>query len=126
MTDFTYPRKEKLKQKKEIDLLFANGKWKTVGNLRLITLDLEKKSSLNFLVDNQKFGVSVSKRNFKKAVDRNRIKRMLREVYRHNKTIFTESYGTRSISMLFWMSKEKPESLETLEQNFLTLCKSKK
>jgi ribonuclease P protein component len=39
---------------------------------------------------NLKCGVSVSKRNFKKAVDRNRIKRLLREAYRIHKAPLQE------------------------------------
>ena len=80
MTDFKFPREEKLKHKSEIDLLFAKGKWQTCGNLRIISIDLEKKPQEGFLISNQKFGVSVSKRYFKKAVDRNRIKRLLRSI----------------------------------------------
>ena len=72
-----YPRKEKLKQKREIDLLFEKGRWLSQGNLRIISLDLEKKPQEDFSLTNQKFGVSVSKKYFKRAVDRNRIKRLL-------------------------------------------------
>ena len=126
MTDFRFPKAEKLKHKREIDLLFAKGKWQTCGNLRIISINLEKKPQEDFLISNQKFGVSVSKRYFKKAVDRNRIKRLLRETYRLNKEIFTDAFGKNSISMIFWVSNEKPVSYRSLEENFITLCKSKK
>lgn len=126
MTDFRFPKEEKLKHKREIDLLFAKGKWQSCGNLRIISINLEKKPQEDFIFSNQKFGVSVSKRYFKKAVDRNRIKRLLREAYRHNKEIFTEFFGTQSVSMIFWVSKEKPSDYQSLEENFITLCKSKK
>lgn len=121
-----YPTKEKLKQKKEIDLLFGKGKWLTCGNLRLISINLDKKPQEGLVVENQKIGVSVSKRYFKKAVHRNRIKRQLREVYRLNKSVFTEVFGTHSLTMIFWVSPELPKDFKSLEENFINLCKSKK
>lgn len=121
-----YPTREKLKQKREIDLLFGKGKWRSCGDLRIISIDLDKKPQEDFSVANQKVGVSVSKKYFKKAVDRNRIKRLLREVYRFNKDVFTEAFGTHSLSMIFWVSREKPADLKSVQENFLTLCKSKK
>lgn len=124
MSDFTLPKEEKLKHKKEIGLLFEKGKWKTCGNIRIITLDLDKKPQEDFFFKNQKVGVSVSKRYFKKAVDRNRIKRLLRESYRLNKELFVEKFGTNSLSMVFWVSAEKPSHFKTVEENFLKLCES--
>ena len=121
-----YPRREKLKQKKEIDLLFTKGKWLSSGSLRIISIDLDKKPADEFSINNQKVGVSVSKKYFKKAVDRNRIKRLLREIYRKDKVLFLEHFGKNSISMIFWVSKEHPKDLKTLEENFIHLCQSKK
>lgn len=121
-----YPTKEKLKQKREIDLLFGKGKWLTCGNLRVISIDLDKKPQEGLIVENQKVGVSVSKRYFKKAVHRNRIKRQLREVYRLNKLVFTTVFGAHSLSMIFWVNSEMPKDFKSLEENFLSLCKSKK
>lgn len=121
-----YPTREKLKQKKEIDFLFGKGRWQTCGSLRIISVDLDKKPSEDFTIPNQRFGVSVSKKFFKKAVDRNRIKRLLRELYRLNRDLFTDYFGTNSISMIFWVSAEKPRDYKSLEENFITLCKSKK
>lgn len=114
-----YPQKEKLKQKKEISLLFEKGKWKTCGSVRIISYE-------NNLFENQKVGVSVSKRNYKKATDRNRLKRLLREAYRLNKEKFVSAFGSNSISMIFWISKDFPKDLKTVEHDFLKLCEDKK
>jgi len=118
MSDYSYPREEKLKRESEIDLLFAKGKWKTHGNLRIIIL----KSHPELTNENGKIGVSVSKRYFKKAVHRNRIKRLLRESYRLNKELFRESFGEKTIAMLFWVSNEIPQKLEAVETQFKKLC----
>lgn len=126
MSDFKLPKYEKLKQKKEIGLLFEKGKWKTYENVRIITLNLDKKPQDGFSFDNQKIGVSVSKKHFKRAHDRNRIKRLLRECYRLNKDLFTEKFGTNSLTMVFWISKEMPAHFKVVEENFLKLCESVK
>ena len=126
MSDFKLPKEEKLKHKKEIGLLFEKGKWKTCDNLRIITLNLDKKPQEDFSFINQKVGVSVSKRHFKKAHDRNRIKRLLRECYRLNKELFVEKFGTNSLSMVFWVSTEMPAHFKIVEENFLKLCESVK
>jgi len=55
-----------------------------------------------------KTGVSVSKRNFKTAVDRNHIKRLLREVYRLNKATYFNNLTTQHAFMILYIGKEKP------------------
>ena len=122
MTDFKYPQKEKLKKKAEIDLLFAKGKWKSCGNLRIIIL----KKNANLSIENSKFGVSVSKKFFKKAVYRNRIKRLLRESYRLNKDLFKEIFGNEFIAMLFWASPQLPLKFNEVESEFKKLCESQR
>lgn len=120
MSNFKYPKAEKLKKKTEIDLLFAKGKWKSNGNLRIIFL----KNHPDLQTENVKLGVSVSKRYFKKAVHRNRVKRLLRECYRLNKILFRESFGDKTAAMLFWVASEIPEKFHDVEVEFMKLCKS--
>lgn len=124
MKQFGFPREQKLKHKKDIDLLFQKGKWSTCGNLRVITLDLSKYGDL----ENKDFkiGVSVSKKFFKKAVDRNRIKRLLKEAYRHHKADCKLVFGPQSLTMLFWVSKVAPENFGLVESELLTYLNSKK
>lgn len=120
MSDFKYPKQEKLKKDTEITLLFAKGKWRSCGNLRIIIL----KNHVDLQTENVKLGVSVSKRYFKKAVYRNRVKRLLRECYRLNKDLFRESFGDKTIAMLFWVSNELPEKFQNVEAEFIKLCQS--
>lgn len=114
MTDRGYKRSEKLKGKSGIDRLFREGKWHTGGSLRMIVLPDEGGKI-------PKVGVSVSKKFLKKAVDRNRAKRLLRETYRLNKALFLEAFGVSS-SMLFWVSRKLPKNQAEVEVDFIKLC----
>ena len=122
MQNFTYSRQEKLKKNTEIALLFDKGKWRSFGNLRIIIL----KDKPNLPVESQKFGVSVSKRYFKKAVHRNRVKRLLRECYRLNKDLFKETFGEKTLAMMFWVSSEMPAKFQEVEEQFIKLCQMQK
>lgn len=78
--NFFFPKSEKLCSDKLIDRLFTEGN-REIGSfpVRLVYLQVstEEISGINILV-------SVSKRHFKRAVKRNRVKRQLREYYRLN------------------------------------------
>jgi len=99
---FTYPKTEKLKSKNTIDLLFSEGKSVSKYPLRLVFVEnpLEEKEKI-------KMGVSVSKKYFKHAVDRNYFKRVLRECYRLNKHILTENLEKPYAFMFFYQSKDR-------------------
>lgn len=114
-----FSKKQKLKKENEISLLFKKGKWKTVGNIRVIVY-----SHPDFTTS--KVGVSASKRLFKKAVDRNRIKRLLREAYRLNQNEFETTFGTNSLCMFFWVSPKLPTHYSEVEKNFLQVLAHKK
>lgn len=122
MSPNRYPQKEKLKKRKEIAVLFEKGKWKSKGNLRIIML----KNNTEINIENSKLGVSVSKRHFRKAVDRNRIKRLLRECYRLHKNIYHKAFGNNAIAMIFWSSYEMPKNFQQVEAEFISLCNSTK
>jgi len=79
--DQSFPKIEKLKSKKIIDALFQEGHSKVFFPLRIVWLETQLPESVPV-----QCGVSVSKKNFPNATDRNRIKRQLRETYRLNKT----------------------------------------
>ena len=76
---FTFKRDEKLKSRKMIQQLFKEGKSFSNFPLRVIFLEPEKQVAC------LQAAFSVSSKNFKKAVERNRIKRLMRESYRLQK-----------------------------------------
>jgi ribonuclease P protein component len=74
-----FSKKEKLKSKKAIDHLFSTGKTITAFPIRVIYVG--KTTKENVLIS---AGVTVSKKNIKLAVERNLVKRRMKEAYRLN------------------------------------------
>lgn len=107
----TFPKKEKLKSRKLIERLFAEGTSIKVRNVKLLFLEAELPKDVPFQV-----GVTVPKKNFKSAVKRNRIKRLLRESYRLNKPrLFNNSKGNFAFLFLY-LGKDMPD-YHSIEQN---------
>ena len=97
----TFPKKEHLKRKKLIDELFTDGKKVSAYPLLLFY----KATTLPEEGVSIQTGVSVAKRNHKLAVTRNRIKRLMREVYRKNKSDF-QTNGATFAFMFIYTGKE--------------------
>lgn len=100
--NFKYPKNEKLKSKITIGLLFTEGKSVSKYPLRLVY-----KSGSFGKSEKVKMGVSVSKKNFKKAVDRNYFKRVLRETYRLNKHLLIDNLDQPYSFMFFYQTKDR-------------------
>ena len=98
----TYPNAEKLKSKTTIDLLFSEGKSVSKYPLRLVYVPIDPENE-----EQIKMCVSVSKKYFKKAVDRNYFKRVLRETYRLNKHLLLENSEKKYGFMFFYQTKDR-------------------
>lgn len=115
--DSTFGKKEKLKSKKLIGQLFSEGSSLSVFPLKLIY----------FRKENQdvpiKTAVSVPKKNFKQAVHRNKIKRLVRESYRLNKgMVFNNTQGNFAFLFLY-LGKDMPTFVEIESKMKLVLEK---
>lgn len=109
---FTLSKEERICSKKLINELFTgNGRSMTAFPLRVVFMK-------RTIVDDQPRAamlVSVPKRYFKHAVDRNRVKRQVREAFRRNKSIITQNLTDdhEAVSMAFvWLTDEKFPSSE--------------
>lgn len=112
---FTYNKTEKLKSKKELDNLFANGKSFLVFPLKVFYCISDKLSE-----DNINLGVGVSKRNFKNATARNRVKRLLREAYRLNKTNIHSTITNKQLSFfILFIDKTMPEKRNIIDDKMI-------
>jgi ribonuclease P protein component len=121
---YTYSGKEKLKSKKLIEKLFDEGRSLNEFPLRLVYLSVNHREDVRI-----KVAVSVSKRNFKKAVDRNRIKRLLREAYRLNNRKYFNNITTQYALMILYIGNEVQSfehidnAMKKLLLNFKTVVK---
>ncbi len=98
----TYSKKDKLKSRKLIDVLFKEGQSVSVYPLRLVYTASVAADFVHLQV-----GVSVSKKYFKKAVDRNYFKRVLRETYRLNKSIILQNDLIPHAIMILYQTKDR-------------------
>jgi ribonuclease P protein component len=117
---FTLSIDERLKSRKQIELLFSEGKKFSINPFRIFYL-------LNELTNPViQFGVGVSNKNFKKAVDRNRIKRLVREAWRLQKLPLQQKLKEkkRQLNIFFiYTGKEIPEYSEAVDKINKTLEK---
>ena len=108
---FGLKKTERLCSKKAIDALFTGTDNKSLSAypIRVVYRHTEE-AGFRILV-------SVSKKRFRHAVDRNRVKRQLREAYRLNKHLLSpiESGGSGGMDIAFiWLTdKHKPSQLIT-------------
>jgi ribonuclease P protein component len=99
---YGFGRKDKLKSRKQIEELFLNGKNFSVFPLRVTYQFLPSKESI------AQVGVTAGKKYFKRAVDRNRIKRLIREAYRLQKPEWIETLKQkRQKGFIFFMYTDK-------------------
>ena len=99
---FTLKKAERLKSKKLIERLYIEGNTIKAFPLRMVYIQSEHTSDYPAQV-----GVSVPKRNFKKAVDRNRIKRLLRESYRKQKYTVYDTLEKPYVFMISYLAKDE-------------------
>ena len=112
---YTFPKEEHLCRKKLIEELFSKqGSSFGVYPLRIVWI----KSEIPTTAPPQVL-ISVSKRTFKRAVDRNRLKRLIREAYRLNKYRLTEQPNGHSIALLGIIFTGKEKSPLTLVEKKL-------
>jgi ribonuclease P protein component len=117
---FTFKKQERLCSKKVIEKLFSEGESFLSYPLKIIYLHTALPLNGNVQV-----GFSVSKRNFKKAVQRNLIKRRMRETYRLNQYLLTESGNGNSLAIFFIYIGKEIFDYKTIEQAMkkaLTKC----
>jgi ribonuclease P protein component len=115
--DQTFSKHEKLKSKKLIGDLFSNGQSVSAYPLRMVYLETKFEDTVQVQAS-----VSVSKRYFKHAVDRNHIKRLMREAYRLHKPVYFNNITTQYALMILYLGKEKP-AYDLIEKKMHTLFK---
>jgi ribonuclease P protein component len=98
----TFPKAERLCSKNLIDQLFSQGKSIKQYPLTIIYAHSALDAAWPQIL------ISVSKRKFKRANKRNRVKRVIREIYRLNKHLFFKGEEKLLIGILY-QSNELPD-----------------
>ena len=116
---FTFNKKERLKKQKEIDALFSGGKKIKENPVILFWNERLEDDDIPF-----KMAFSVSQKQIKSAVKRNRIKRQMREIYRLQKNHLFKALindPKKYSGMLIYTSTVMPEYANLKEKIILIL-----
>ena len=112
---FTLPKEERLCSRKALEELFGGSNKSILAYPVRAVFQKTEETEIRIMV-------SVSKRFFKRAVKRNRIKRQLREAYRLNKHILQPAEGGLHVAFL-WNSNELLPSAKVMEKMQTLLSK---
>src|SRR5262245_50903793 len=110
----TFKKEERLVSRKAIAALIGGGSTLSASPLRLVWIASDDGAYP------ARIAFAVPKKNFPSAVDRNRVKRQMREVYRKNKSALYALLNRSSLKaslMLVYSGRQKPEYAE-LEKKF--------
>ena len=121
---FSLGRNERLKSRKQIEQLFKEGK--KISLFPLYVYNQVTQLTTNDSRPLTRIGVGVSSKNFKKAVDRNRIKRLIRESYRLQRPNFSNTIkaNNQQLNMFFiYRGKELPDYKLVYEKVAIALQK---
>ncbi len=110
MMRFTFPKSERLKSRKLISQVFAQGKKKAAYPLLLFYLPLETSDST------VKIAFSVPKKRVRSAVKRNRIKRLMREAWRLHKHQITKKMPQAHAFVLLYIGENENPAFRQMEK----------
>ncbi len=124
----TFKKQERLTNKRTFDKLFNSGKSISVSPFRWVWIEFTSSSSLLLKekVVRVEVGISVPKKSFAKAVQRNKLKRRIREAYRKNKHLlyaFLEKKNLHIALMVIYTSREELSYNEIEQKMVVSLQK---
>jgi ribonuclease P protein component len=118
MLSFSLPSKIKLKSAARISALFEKGKAIHSKPLRGLWQIVPDEGEGPF-----KIAFSVSKRNFKRAIDRNLLKRRMREAFRLNNNLLHNSASETTIHLIIIYNSKKLLPFLKIQEGMINLLK---
>lgn len=112
----SFSKAERLNSKKLMDELFNKGSFFVLYPFRVYWMKHEQP-----VLSKVQVLISVPKKKFPLAVDRNRIKRLMREAYRKNKFLITDSVNCmeKNIAVAFLFTDRKLPEYKLVEEKMI-------
>ena len=111
----TFTKAERLSSKIEIENLFGTGKSFNSAPFKVIWLEKSEGATPAKIV------ISIPKRLFKRAVDRNRLKRLTREAYRKNKPLLYDNLENKKIHLMFIFTSKTIIEYKEMEEKIISI-----